>query len=174
MAYRYGVLIVPVAEVNQSVANSATCTGKKTDVIQNSSIGDSRQQMLLHRRVLIISNCRKGAHTHEGRQLVYSRCLSENVDDFHCRLKKSGSEAWLSEARIVKSNRTSLPREYQKFFIWFIILMIGIETIRDLHVSELNSFRSISTKIKKKKKNMWNETKFLAPVKCCVHCSAQL
>jgi hypothetical protein len=88
MVYRYGVLIVPVAEVNQSVANSATCTGKKTDVIQNSSIGDPRQQMLLHRRVLIISNCRKGAHTHEGRQLVYSRCISAKVDDFHCRLKK--------------------------------------------------------------------------------------
>ena len=61
---------------------------KKTDVIQNSSIGDPRQQMLLHRRVLIISNCRKGAHTHEGRQLVYSRCISAKVDDFHCSLKK--------------------------------------------------------------------------------------
>lgn len=80
---------------------------------------------------------------------------------------------WLSEARIVKSNRTSLPRVYQKFFIWFIILMIGIETIRDLHVSELNSFQSILTIIKEKK-NMWNEAKFLAPVKCCVHYSAQL
>jgi len=61
---------------------------KKTDVIQNSSIGDPRQQMLLHRRVLIISNCRKGAHTHEGRQLVYSRCIPAKVDDFHCSLKK--------------------------------------------------------------------------------------